>query len=99
VGAPAPRSGVLRRACRLQCAAAGMGRGVWVRRRRRDDLVPRPGGRPKDAVVSDQVEPWRLTLRDGKVVWDLNGRSHGPWEKLPPFQNPIPPLRGGRLVP
>jgi hypothetical protein len=50
-------------------------------------------------VVSDQVEPWRLTLRDGKVVWDLNGRSHGPWEKLPPFQNPIPPLRGGRLVP
>jgi dihydroorotase len=40
-----------------------------------------------------------LTLRDGKVVWDLNGRSHEPWEKLPPYRNPVPPLKGERLRP
>ena len=25
-----------------------------------------------------------LTLRDGKVVWDLNGLAAGDWEKAPP---------------
>ncbi len=32
-----------------------------------------------------------LTLRDGVVVWDLNGLAAAPWEKVPPPTFPRPP--------
>jgi len=34
-----------------------------------------------------------LTVREGRVVWDLNGISKIPWEKLPVRKNPDPTLR------
>jgi dihydroorotase len=34
-----------------------------------------------------------LTMRDGEVVYDLNGLASLPWEKMPP---PTPGGRGGR---
>jgi dihydroorotase len=34
-----------------------------------------------------------LTVREGEVVWDLNGISKKPWEQLPISPNPVPPLR------
>lgn len=37
------------------------------------------GGR----VTGDRKIECELTLRDGDVVWDLNGRSMEPWENLP----------------
>ncbi len=38
------------------------------------------GGR----ASGDRKIECELTLRDGQVVWDLNGISMEPWEKLPP---------------
>lgn len=32
-----------------------------------------------------------LTLREGTVVWDLNGMASIPWEKMPPRTRPTPP--------
>jgi dihydroorotase len=32
-----------------------------------------------------------LTLREGSVVWDLNGMASIPWEKMPPRPRPTPP--------
>jgi dihydroorotase len=34
-----------------------------------------------------------LTVREGRVVWDLNGISKTPWEKMPVSKNPVPPLQ------
>jgi dihydroorotase len=34
-----------------------------------------------------------LTVREGRVVWDLNGISKTPWEKMPVRANPVPPLQ------
>jgi len=38
------------------------------------------GGR----ATGDRKIENELTLRDGVIVWDLNGRSMDPWENLPP---------------
>ena len=35
-------------------------------------------------ATGDQKLECELTVRAGRVVWDLNGISHRPWEELPP---------------
>ena len=43
-------------------------------------------------MMGTQKLECELTVRDGKVVWDLNGISKTPWEKMPVSKNPVPPL-------
>ncbi len=44
-------------------------------------------------MMGTQKLECELTVREGRVVWDLNGISRPPWEKLPVSTNPVPPLR------
>jgi dihydroorotase len=43
-----------------------------------------PGGR----IASSQRLLCEMTVRDGKVVYDLNGLTGQPWDKLPPKPDP-----------
>lgn len=44
-------------------------------------------------MMGTQKLECELTIREGRVVWDLNGVSRPPWEKMPIRENPMPPLR------
>ena len=47
--------------------------------------------------IGKQKLTCELTLRDGQVVWDLNGRAGEDWEKFysdPERRRPRPPQRG-----
>ena len=49
------------------------------------------GGRTGFRVMrSDQRLVPQMTVREGVVVWDLNGRSHEDWENTPPPDNRLP---------
>ena len=49
------------------------------------------GGRTGFRVMqSDKRLIPQMTVRDGVVVWDLNGRSHEGWENTPPPDNRLP---------
>lgn len=43
--------------------------------------------------VGNQKLECELTVREGAVVWDLNGISKLPWEKMPVRPNPVPQLQ------
>jgi dihydroorotase len=47
------------------------------------------GGR----MLGTQKLECELTVREGRVVWDLNGISKTPWEKMPVRANPMPALQ------
>jgi dihydroorotase len=49
-------------------------------------------------LMGTQKLECELTVREGRVVWDLNGLSKTPWEKLPIRPNPLPPLRRKQLA-
>ena len=44
-------------------------------------------------MMGTQKLECELTVREGRVVWDLNGISNTPWEKMPVSANPVPPLQ------
>ena len=44
-------------------------------------------------MMGTQKLECELTVREGRVVWDLNGISKTPWEKMPVRANPMPPLQ------
>ena len=49
------------------------------------------GGRTGFRVMrADQRLVPQMTVREGVVVWDLNGRSHEGWENTPPSDNRLP---------
>lgn len=47
-------------------------------------------------ATGDQKLECELTVRAGRVVWDLNGISHKPWNEIPPPDFSAPPRRGTR---
>jgi dihydroorotase len=47
-------------------------------------------------ATGDRRLECELTLRAGRVVWDLNGISHKPWTEIPPPDFSAPPRRGAR---
>ena len=44
-------------------------------------------------MIGTQKLECELTVREGHVVWDLNGISKTPWEKMPVRANPMPRLQ------
>jgi dihydroorotase len=44
-------------------------------------------------MMGTQKLECELTVREGHVVWDLNGISKTPWEKMPVRANPMPRLQ------
>ena len=32
----------------------------------------------------------QMTVREGTIIWELNGRSHEGWENAPPPDNRLP---------
>ena len=47
-------------------------------------------------ATGDQKLACELTLRAGRVVWDLNGMTNRPWNEIPPPDFNAPPRRGSQ---